>query len=102
VIPAPWWCWVPKNAQPLYTLPTPAQLVAIDHLSKFLAASLPDLPMIFPTAELGPSNGRIKDWRKPHRRKPATPGIVAHRDFASHADGRYLLEHLMKQSAEVS
>jgi hypothetical protein len=100
VIPAPWWCWVPKNAEPLYTLPTTPQLVAAFHLSKFLVASLPDLPMIFPTADLGPRNGRIKDWQKPHRRKPGA-GIVAHRDFSSHADGRYLLEHVL-QSMEVA
>lgn len=102
VIPAPWWCWVPKDAQPLYTLPTPAQMVAVVHLTKFLTDHLPDLPLIFPTASLGPGNGRIKNWKKPRRKKPETPGIVAHRDFSSHADGRYLLEHLMRVIQEVA
>jgi hypothetical protein len=102
VIPAPWWCWVPKNAQPLYTVPTPAQMVAAVHLTKLLADHLPDLPMIFPTADLGPGNGRIKDWRKPHRKKPPIAGVVAHRDFSSHADGRYLLEYVMQQIQETA
>lgn len=104
VIAAPWWCWVPKNGQPLYTLPTPAQLVAAVHLTPLLTTHLPDLPLIFPTADLGPGrgNGRIKDWAKPHRRKPSTAGVVAHRDFSSHADGRYLLDHVVQHNAEVT
>lgn len=102
VIAAPWWCWVPKDAEPLYTLPTAAQMVTAEHLARFLVDHLPDLPMAFPTAELGPRNGRIKDWRKPHRRKPAGPGIVAHRDFSSHADGRYILEHVMQKVSAVA
>lgn len=100
VIRAPWWCWVPKDAEPLYTLPTPAQLVAAVHLTPFLVAHLPDLPLLFPTATLGPGNGRIKGWSD--RKKPATPGIVAHRDFSSHADGRYILEHVMQALVEVA
>ena len=58
-----------------------------------LVNGCPDLPMAFPTADLGPTKPRINGWDA--KAKPA-PGIVAHRDFASHADGRYLLEHLMK------
>lgn len=96
VIPGPWWCWRPKNGKRLYTLPTAAQMRAIYPLCKFLAEVVPGLPFEFPTADLGPKNKRIKGWDK--GAKPA-PGIVAHRDFASHADGRYLLEHVIKMTS---
>ena len=92
VIPAPWWCWVPRDGQPLYTLPTPAQLLAAEWITKFLPTVIPDLPLAFPTADLGPGRGRIRNWND--RAKPPS-GFVAHRDFSDHADGRYLLEHVM-------
>lgn len=100
VIPAPWWCWVPQDAQPLYTLPTDAQLVTAEHLCVFLAKYLPDLPLAFPTADLGPGHGRIKKWAD--RAKPRGPGIVAHRDFTDHSDGRYILEHVMQRLGGVA
>jgi len=49
------------------------------------------------TAGLGRGHAKIKGWDA----KPAAvpgPGVVAHRDFAGHADGRYLLEQLMEAS----
>ena len=98
VIPGPWWCWKPKNGKKLYTLPTPAQMRAIYPLCKFLAEVVPGLPFEFPTAGLSSKQGRIKGWRD--GAKPG-PGIVAHRDFGSHADGRYLLEHVIKMAEEA-
>ncbi len=92
-IEGPWWCWKPKNREKVYTLPTPAQMRAIYPLVKFLTQTIDTLPMAFPTADLGPRKTRIDDWRK-HAK--TGPGIVAHRDFASHADGRYMLEHCIK------
>ena len=97
VIPGPWWCWKPQNGKKVYTLPTPAQMRAIYPLCKFLAEVVPGLPFEFPTADLNAKKGRIKDWRK--GAKP-DPGIVAHRDFASHADGRYLLEHVIEMAQQ--
>jgi hypothetical protein len=94
VIAAPWWCWEPEDAEPLYTVPTPAQLVAAEWITRFLPTVIPDLPLAFPTAALGPGRGRIKNWGD--RAKPGQ-GFVAHRDFSSHADGRYILEHVMNE-----
>ena len=93
-IPGPWWCWKPRNAQRVYTLPTPPQLRAMGPLCKLLSDVIPGLPFAFPTAGLDRRQKRIKNWNK--RGMPA-PGIVAHRVFASHADGRYLLEHVMEE-----
>ena len=94
VIDGPWWCWKPKNRERAYTLPTAEQMRAIYPLVRFLASEIPDLPLDFPTADLSARNRRIKDWDKGAK---TGPGIVAHRDFASHADGRYLLEHCIEQ-----
>lgn len=94
-IDAPWWCWKPRNGKKVYTLPTPAQMRAIWPLCKFLCDVIPTLPLAFPTQHLGRRNTRIENWR--NGAKPG-PGIVAHRDFASHADGRYLLEHCIEQN----
>lgn len=91
-IPGPWWCWTPSNAKKVYCLPTPAQMAAIFHLCRFLCETIPDLPFEFPTAHLNSRKRRIDGWD--NRANPG-PGIVAHRDFASHADGRYLLEHVI-------
>jgi hypothetical protein len=93
VVKGPWWCWKPKNRDKVYTLPTPAQMQAIYPLVKFLTDVIPTLPMEFPTADLGPRKTRIDNWRD-HAK--TGPGIVAHRDFASHADGRYMLEHCIE------
>jgi hypothetical protein len=90
---------VPSGGQPLYTLPTPAQLVAAVHLVRFLPTVIPGLPLAFPTASLGPGNGRIKNWQA--RAMPGA-GMVAHRDFSDHADGRYLLEHVMQELGKVA
>jgi hypothetical protein len=97
VIDGPWWCWKPKNRERKYTLPTPAQMRAIYPLCEFLADSIDGLPLEFPTADLGPRNTRIDRWKDGAKTKA---GIVAHRDFASHADGRYLLEHCIAENAK--
>jgi len=92
-IPGPWWCWKPKNGKKVYCLPTPAQMRAMYPLCKFLCEKISSLPFEFPTADLDRKHGRIDGWRD--GKKPG-PGIVAHRDFASHADGRYMLEHCIE------
>lgn len=96
-IEGPWWCWKPKNRERVYTLPTPAQMRAIFPLAKMLCAEIPNLPLEFPTANLNSRNTRIEGWRDGAK---TGPGIVCHRDFASHADGRYLLEHCIAENAK--
>jgi len=92
-IPGPWWCWKPKNADKIYTLPTAAQLRSILALCKFFSERISTLPLEFPTKDLSARKSRIDGWRDD---KQPPPGIVAHRDFASHADGRYLLEYVIE------
>jgi len=96
IVSAPWWCWVPKGAKRLYVTPLPIQLAVTVVLVPWLCDHL-GIPVVFPTRDLGAPQPRIRGWRKPPlgwSAKPG-PGIVAHRDFAGHADGRYLLDHLM-------
>jgi N-acetyl-anhydromuramyl-L-alanine amidase AmpD len=92
-IAAQWWTWVPKGGSRLYVLPSDAQLKTLRVLIPWLCEQL-KIPYIFPTAHLNKKQRKIKRWRL--RAKP-DPGVVAHGDFASHADGRYLLEDLISQ-----
>jgi len=89
-VPAEWWTWCkPKNDR-RYVLPTDAQIEALLILVPWLC-TITKVPYTFPTIGLNAKQPKIKHWRL---RKRPPPGIIAHRDFASHADGRYLLEHL--------
>jgi hypothetical protein len=96
-MPRRWWTWVPPGAPPLYTLPTDAQLEALVALVPVLVDALPQLPLAFPTTDLGPRRRRIAGW---DQGVTPAPGIVAHRDFSSHADGRFPLEHLVASFAD--
>jgi len=100
-IPAEWWTWCPKikgkkERDRRYVLPTEAQLKALSILIPFLCEKL-GIPYEFPTADLNKKNRKVKKtgWRM--KRTPG-PGVIAHQDFATHADGRYLLEYLIKQT----
>jgi hypothetical protein len=95
-IPASWWTWCPNKKDRRYVLPTAAQLKTLLKIVPFLCEKL-GIPYVFPTKELNKKQRKIKGWRLPPRAKP-NPGVVAHSDFASHADGRYLLEYLIKNS----
>ena len=94
-IPAQWWTWVPKGAPRKYLKPTAEQMVVSRILVPWLCDVL-SIPYVFPTADLGPGNRKIKGWNSKPRAVPA-PGVVAHRDFHSHADGRYMLEDLIER-----
>jgi hypothetical protein len=59
----------------------------------WLTSRIESIPLEFPTKDLNSRRTRIKDWKE--KAKPE-PGIVAHRDFASHADGRGILEQLFE------
>ena len=95
IIPAQWWTWC-KDGDRRYVTPTMEQLNTLEILIPWLCDTL-DIPLAFPTAHLSRKKRKITGWKKPPhgwRAKPK-PGIVAHRDFATHADGRYPLEYLM-------
>lgn len=101
-----WWTWVPavktrkginekvvailkrkglSEVPKRYVTPTQAQMNAIHWIASWLCA-LTAVPYEFPTKDLNRRN------RKMHC---PGPGIVAHSDFASHSDGRYILESLI-------
>lgn len=86
IIPAQWWTWVPKNKLRTYVTPTAAQMAVLLALVPWLCGKL-FISYTFPTRDLNAKRPRIDG---------AVPGgVVAHRDFASHADGRYPLERLI-------
>lgn len=90
-IPAQWWTWVPKGAPRLYVTPTDAQLYSVRAIVPFVCERL-GIPIQFPTSYLNAKDKRIPRWQS---RAVPDPGVVAHRDFASHADGRFILEDLI-------
>ena len=98
-IAARWWTWCPNKEDRRYVLPTEIQLETLSILIPWLCEKL-KIPYQFPTHGLSSRQRKIKGWRKPPlgwRAKPK-PGVIAHQDFYKHADGRYLLEHLIGHS----
>ena len=89
--PAQWWTHVPKDRESGWVAPTEKQIQACRALVVWLCESIESIPLEFPTKDLGPRRTRVKGWKD--KVKP-DPGIVAHRDYASHADGRGILERL--------
>ncbi|MHA2068560.1 MAG: peptidoglycan recognition protein family protein [Candidatus Thorarchaeota archaeon] len=99
--PAEWWTWCPDKRDRRYILPSQAQLDALVILVPWLCDQL-GIPYQFPTAGLNKKKRKITGWRSFRKggwRAKPKPGVVAHRDFGSHADGRYPLEHLMEHTA---
>ncbi len=110
-IPREWWTWVPRGEKydilaekrgwssipKKYVTPTDKQMEAARILVPWLC-SVTGVQYRFPTKGLGPGGKRkIDNWNVKPRGKPG-PGVVAHRDFASHADGRYMLEDLIRRA----
>jgi len=105
VMPGSWWTHRKRPRPFTYLLPTPEQMRTLLSLVPWLCEVVPSVPYTFPTSHLGPKQRRIRGWRRNRpgddkktrgiARRPKS-GIVAHRDFASHADGRYILEELIK------
>ena len=89
--PDQWWTHNKKGKEKGYVAPTEKQITSCRALVKWLCENIETIPLAFPTKDLGPRKTRIKGWKD--KEKPE-PGIVAHRDFASHADGRAILERL--------
>jgi len=98
-IPAEWWTWLANKKDKRYVLPTQVQLDTLVKIVPFLCDKL-GIPYKFPTAYLNRKNRKIKGWRFPPRARPDA-GIVAHRDFGSHADGRFILEYLISKSISI-
>lgn len=96
-IPAEWWTWVPDKSSKIYVLPTDAQLHTLRVIVPFLCKQL-GIPYEFPTKDLNAKKRKIMGWKAPPMGWYAKPdaGVVAHQDFANHADGRYLVQHLMQ------
>jgi hypothetical protein len=114
-IPREWWTWVPstkgkygkKIKQMLarrgwekvpqeYVLPTDPQMNAIRLLVPWLC-EIAGVPYRFPTKGLSKKKRQIDGLKKKPKGRPG-PGVVAHRDFSSHSDGRYILEDLIGRS----
>jgi len=95
-LPAQWWTHqdVRRGLVGGYLLPTVAQVRALELLVPWVC-ELTGVPLVFPTADLDADHPRIRLWRL--GAKPG-PGVVAHRDFARHADGRYPLEVVRRAS----
>lgn len=94
VIPSKWWTHTQGKSKG-YVLPTDEQITTLKIVVPWLCKQL-NIPYAFPTWYLNKTQRRIKGWML--KRKPDS-GIVAHRDFASHSDGRWILERLILDSA---
>lgn len=100
-LPKQWWTWVPsmKSERVKRTLKrkgwdrvpreyvclTDDQVESMKMFAPWVVGQISLFPYNFPT------NGLRRDVKLPG------PGVVAHQDFASHADGRYMLEILIKE-----
>lgn len=105
-IPAEWWTWVPSeksvelvlkkkgwtSVPKAYCVPTDIQMRIMRVLPRWLC-SVVGIPYVFPTQGFGPKKiGRSGVMKVDPKKLGA--GVACHRDFANHADGRYLLEAL--------
>jgi hypothetical protein len=96
VLPAQWWTWVPPGHERTYQAPLGVQVAIVKALVPWLCEVM-GIPYEFPTKGLNAKARQIAGWKAPPLgwyAKPG-PGVVAHRDYASHSDGRYLLEQVM-------
>lgn len=109
---AQWWTWVPskKNATikkllkrkglfkvpKLYVKPTASQMAAARLIIPWIC-HVAGIPYRFPTMGLNKKKRKIVGWNFKPKAKPG-PGVVAHFDFSGHADGRYILEDLIKRA----
>jgi len=96
MIPAEWWTWCPDKKDRRYVTPTPTQMYSIRLLAPWLCG-ITGVPYRFPTRGLNARKRSIDGLTLKPKAKPG-PGIVAHQDFASHADGRYMLEDLIRSA----
>lgn len=97
ILPAAWWTWVPRqpdgSRDRRYVCPTRQQMEAMRLLAPWLC-EVAGVPYVFPTRGLNRKQRKIDGWDRKPAARPG-PGVVAHQDFAGHADGRYMLEDLI-------
>jgi hypothetical protein len=98
-IPAEWWTWCPDKNNLKYVLPSVYQIKVLEILVPFLCKEC-NIPYEFPTKDLNAKNQQVKKTGILGKRIPES-GVIAHRDFSKHSDGRYLLEHLIKKEQNV-
>lgn len=87
-IPRQWWTWVPRGAPRQYVCPTDDQIKSMKIFAPWVVEAVGLFSYDFPTVHRKKGSAKIK-W-------PGS-GVVAHTDFASHADGRYMLELLFAE-----
>lgn len=93
-----WWTWVPPGARRC----TRCRRTSSDSPSSpsFLSSSTPSRSYRSPSPQpTSARRGRNAGW---DQGVTPAPGIVAHRDFSSHANGRFPLEHLVAAFADES
>lgn len=96
IIPAQWWTWCPEGDR-RYVTPTEAQMKAARLLVPWLC-TVTGVQYRFPTKGLNKKKPQIDGLKMKPKGRPG-PGVVAHRDFASHSDGRYMLEDLISRAS---
>jgi len=93
IIKAFWWTWCPDKKDRRYVTPTAPQMDVARLLVPWLC-SLTGVPFRFPTKGLHKKKRQIDGLTMKPKGRPGA-GVVAHRDFASHSDGRFMLEDLI-------
>ena len=109
-----WWTWIPNINSPgvkrllkkkgwvgvprKYVTPTDEQMRAIKLLVPWLC-EITGVPYRFPTKGLNKRKRKIDGINSKPRGRPG-PGVVEHRSFALHADGRYILEALIAEEGK--
>lgn len=115
-----WWTWIPSlrnkygvdrgivkllrkkgltNVPLEYVTPTDMQMRALELLVPWLC-NVTGVPYRFPTKGLNRRKRKIPGLNLRPRGKPG-PGVVAHSDFSSHADGRYIIERIMDEKKKI-
>lgn len=98
-----WWTWVPSSKTPgvdkllerkgwksvpkQYVCLTDKQVESMKLFSMWVCEKIKVVPYAFPT----------QGMKRNEKIKYPNAGIVAHQDFAGHADGRYMLEILIQE-----
>jgi len=95
IIKASWWTWCPGKDR-RYVTPTESQMATARLLVPWLC-EITGVPYRFPTRGLNKKKRRIDGLITKPKARPGA-GVVAHRDFSNHADGRYMLEDLIGES----
>lgn len=86
-IEAQWWTWCPDKNDKRYVLPFPGQIHSAIKLVDYLCDEY-GVKFVFPTEKI----------RKKLDPAIIGPGVVAHRDFGQHSDGRYILEKIISNA----